>query len=485
VQLRPKSALLFIMAALVSAGPAFIAPLPQRPAPPRSGISGDARREQRPAEGASLGGLALTGAVLAGAGNSRRSKRGKLCAVKASPCFFEMRGNSMCFPSEDGKQFEMDTSVILGVGAQGKVHPGKNLATGEVVAIKSMPVKHLILDETGAAKIQLIHDEIATMKAVGQHPNIAGMVAGVDVFRQGTSDHPHFINLVLELVEGKELAEHIAAHGPLQESVAHHVFTEILAGLKHLKSCGVVHRDLKCENILVTGEKISKDSRVKLIDFGVASQAGENAFKTLVGTLEIMPPEMAKAKINYLPDSSARNLHTAKFKPPSQENPGFGFTQLTQDGYGARLINVDPNGPAGRQGVKNDWILTKINDINVEKMLFQMNADDSSHAKVPKIVNTLMELTIDFTLEMVEMPERNFSAKVDTWAVGVVLFTCLTGKAPFTSEVDIIESDYNKALLNCSEEAKSLLAGLLEKDPEKRLSLEQCLAHPWLLRVPA
>lgn len=474
------------MEAVVSAGPAFAVAAPQRHAVPTASRHGQDKPREHLVLPAQVMGMALTGLVAATGSSRRKTKsRANLVSVKASPCFFEMKGSTMCFPSEDGQQFEMDTSVILGVGAQGKVHPGKNVSTGEVVAVKSMPVKHLILDEAGAAKIQLIHDEITTMKAVGQHPNIAGMVAGVDVFRMGTSDHPHFINIVLELVEGRELAQHIAEQGPLQESTAHHVFTEVLAGLKHMKSRSIVHRDLKAENILVTGDKISRESRVKLIDFGVAKEAGESSFKTLVGTLEILPPEMAKAKVNYLPDASARKLHTARFKPPSQENPGFGFTQLTQEGYGARLINVDPNGAAGQQGVKNDWILTKINDTNVEKMLFQANADDSSHAKVPKIVNTLMELTADFTLEMVEMPERNFTSKVDTWAAGVVLYTCLTGKAPFASEMEIIESDYNKAVLNCSEEAKSLIAGLLEKDPEKRLSLEQCLAHPWLQRVPA
>ncbi|CAE8734134.1 unnamed protein product, partial [Polarella glacialis] len=115
--------------------------------------------------------------------------------------FMKIEGSRTTFASDEGEEFEMDTSKVLGVGAQGKVHPGKNTKTGQEVAVKSMPVKHLILDEAGAAKIKLIDDEIEIGKAIGTHPNIAGLIAGCDLYREGTSDHPHFKNIVMELVQ--------------------------------------------------------------------------------------------------------------------------------------------------------------------------------------------------------------------------------------------------------------------------------------------
>jgi len=395
--------------------------------------------------------------------------------------YYKQEGTVTSFTTDEGDEFAYDESKVLGVGAQGKVLEGWNTKTNEKVAVKAMPVKHLILDEAGANKMKIIDEEIALLKSVGTHKNIAGCVAGSDVYRPGTTDYCQFKMLVMEIVRGKELAEHIAEKGPMPEPVALHVITQVLAGLQHMHERGLVHRDLKPQNILVTGDSVTMDSEVKLIDFGVAKNHEGNPFETLVGTLEIMPPEMAKAKISYLPDPTQRKTHVFNFKSPAEEFPGFGFTQLTPEGYGARLINVDPEGPAYQQGMRNDWILLKINDIDVEKMLFTANPDDSSHAKQPKITNTLMELSTDFTMTCLEMPAREFTPKVDMWGVGVVLYMCLTGQVPFKKELDIIEGDYDKsAIASASPEAQHLVSLLLDKDPEQRLSLYECIQHPWL-----
>ncbi|CAE8638077.1 unnamed protein product, partial [Polarella glacialis] len=148
-------------------------------------------------------GVALGAAGALMVGRQRRQRRGvaRLASGKRPVNFMKIEGSRTTFASDEGEEFEMDTSKVLGVGAQGKVHPGKNTKTGQEVAVKSMPVKHLILDEAGAAKIKLIDDEIEIGKAIGTHPNIAGLIAGCDLYREGTSDHPHFKNIVMELVQ--------------------------------------------------------------------------------------------------------------------------------------------------------------------------------------------------------------------------------------------------------------------------------------------
>lgn len=386
------------------------------------------------------------------------------------------------FTAEDGEEFRYDTADLLGEGAQGTVYRGTRVSTGEEVAIKSVPVWRFILDEDGAEKVERIDREARKQKMLSGHPNIAQLFALVNVFRPGTTQHPQYKMLVMECIKGKELAAQIAAKGPLQEPIARHVFKQIMDGLSHIHGLGQVHRDLKCENILVSGTEVTTESQVKIIDFGVTRNlAPGETFKTLAGTLSIRPPEIAKAKIAYMPNPLERKAHTAKFKSPREEFPGFGLVSRSPTGYGGRLNGVEEGTQAAAQGLQDGWIITKINGIGVEDMLFQANPDDSSHAKVPKIVNMLMDLSSEFTMELVELPPREFSEKVDLWAAGVVLYTMLAGKQPFKTDLEIIEMEYDPTLLaHCSPEAKSLLAGLLEKDPSKRLSLPASLEHPWL-----
>lgn len=90
-----------------------------------------------------------------------------------------------------------------------------------------------------------------------------------------------------------------------------------------------------------------------------------------------------------------------------------------------------------------------------------------------------------------EIIKGNFCKKTDIWSVGVIIYLMLTGKHPFevtkegkedifdiilTKNYDITELDK----CECSEEAKDIVLKTLVKDPEKRLSTEECLSHPWI-----
>eukprot|EP00913_Durusdinium_trenchii_P000865 g804.t1 len=171
---------------------------------------------------------------------------------------------------------------------------------GEPVAIKVIPTWRLVLEPgCEVEKLAEIEAELQTLRTVGRHPNLAGLIATANITRIDPSGkvRPHYKMVVMEVVNGKELAEHVALDGPMRESIARSLFLQILDGLDHMHKRGVVHRDLKPENLMVTGDTVNLDSRVKLIDFGVAKCLHHGPLETVVGTPSIMAPEMAKAKL--------------------------------------------------------------------------------------------------------------------------------------------------------------------------------------------
>ncbi|MFR9775655.1 serine/threonine-protein kinase [Micromonospora sp. MS34] len=161
----------------------------------------------------------------------------------------------------------------LGAGASGSVVLAVHDATGTPVAIK-----YLVRD---------IGDDPSFRTAFRQEARLLGEIDDPHVSRlYEYVESDEGAAIVMELVNGVSLRQMLREHGPTTPESALCVLKGSLAGLAAAHAYGVVHRDYKPENVLITGEGLSK-----LADFGIAMPIGEGSDTTVSGTPRYMAPE--------------------------------------------------------------------------------------------------------------------------------------------------------------------------------------------------
>jgi serine/threonine-protein kinase len=161
----------------------------------------------------------------------------------------------------------------LGAGASGSVVLATHDETGTPVAIKYLV--HALGDD---ASFRAAFRREAQLLAEIDDPHVSRLYEYVES-ADGAA-------IVMELVNGVSLRQMLREHGPTTPESALCVLKGSLAGLGAAHSHGVVHRDYKPENVLVTGEGLSK-----LADFGIAAPVGQGADTVVSGTPRYMAPE--------------------------------------------------------------------------------------------------------------------------------------------------------------------------------------------------
>lgn len=181
-----------------------------------------------------------------------------------------------------------DLKDIIGIGTTSKVYRCKRRARQTVYACKVIDKRKLNMEvDNKDLLLEQLRKEIEILQHL-HHPNI---VEFEDVIE--TADK---IFVIMELVQGGELFEYLLDRGPLQEDVALHVFRQVMGAITYMHDRGVVHRDLKAENLLVV-DSTAEYPTVKLIDFGFSTILRHQLTGSFLGTGGYLAPEIRQHRM--------------------------------------------------------------------------------------------------------------------------------------------------------------------------------------------
>jgi serine/threonine protein kinase len=182
---------------------------------------------------------------------------------------------------------------LLARGGMGEVYRARHQIDGTLVALKVLP---LWLARKPHARARF-EREVATAAGL-HHPNIIPLM---DYGMYRTADDHDGLYLAMPLIEGRELGDLLRQREHLDEAETVHIISAVAAALDYLHAQGIVHRDVKPRNIMLTHANgqplhtVDGETQVLLMDFGIARpqtlQPQTVSFESVIGTLDYASPE--------------------------------------------------------------------------------------------------------------------------------------------------------------------------------------------------
>ena len=178
---------------------------------------------------------------------------------------------------------------LIGKGTYGRVYLGMNATTGEFLAVKQVEVSAKAAGndkEKMREMVAALDQEIDTM----QHLDHVNIVQYLGCERKEMS-----ISIFLEYISGGSVGSCLRKHGKFEEGVVSSLTRQTLSGLAYLHREGILHRDLKADNIL-----LDLDGTCKISDFGISKKTddiyGNDATNSMQGSVFWMAPEVVRSQ---------------------------------------------------------------------------------------------------------------------------------------------------------------------------------------------
>ncbi len=227
---------------------------------------------------------------------------------------------------------------VIGVGGMGEVYAAHDEDLDRPVALKVLPPAQ-------AENPQMIERFAREAKAAARvvHPGI------VEVYDRGKDGELSFV--VMEKLEGEDLAACLASRWPLAPGFVARVGAEIAHAAHHGHERGVVHRDLKPRNVFLAQRGQHRDV-VKVLDFGIAKLTAKGLSMTdtaqIFGTMGYMAPEVLKGAKNASPASDIYSIGCILYEMLTNRPP------FRASNYAELLLIVNAANPTPIESLRED-----------------------------------------------------------------------------------------------------------------------------------
>ncbi|KAG8902350.1 hypothetical protein FRB99_004564, partial [Tulasnella sp. 403] len=382
---------------------------------------------------------------------------------------------------------DFDIIKPISKGAFGSVFLAKKKTTGDYYAIKVLKKADMIAKN----QITNVKAERMIMMSQAESPFVVKLYY--------TFQSKDNLYLVMEYLNGGDCAALIKTLGCLPEEWTRAYVAEIVLGLEYLHATGVVHRDLKPDNLL-----IDQHGHLKLTDFGLShiGLLGRQTQARAVGLSGVeRVSSIDRGKKRHSPSSRHTSVDSTYFSP-SPLLSETSVTTLSPSYFNPRIGNISTDNISESSGSdsiggglpKTPGGLSKPFESPLQSFAADLTNDLRSHSNSgsgtppgeQRFVGTPDYLAPESILGI-----SDDDRAVDWWALGVITYEFLYGIPPFHDETpekvfaNIISRriDWHEDLIDFSPEAMDFMARLLTNDPKQRLGYngaEEVRNHPWL-----